>query len=74
MIEIKHKNHTIRIIDWIGNDYMNKYTGEIEYPDGQYSHFGSNTYVGILYEIKMAKKQIEEQEWLKLILVINAKL
>ena len=51
MIEIKHKNHTIRIIDWIGNHYMNKYT-----------HFGINTYVGILYEIKMAKKQIEEQE------------
>ena len=65
MSEIKYKNHTIRVIDWIGNKDMAKYTGEIEYPDGEYSYFSSNTYNGILYEIEMAKKQIKEQECVK---------
>ena len=40
---------------------MPKYTGEIEYPNGEYGYFESNTYQGILDEIEMAKKHIAQE-------------
>ena len=59
--ETTFKGHTIRAIDWIGNEPMPKYTGEIEYPNGEYGYFESNTYQGILDEIEMAKKHIAQE-------------